>query len=236
MRCPAAFPALAFLPGAAIGWRAPELAGWPVLAASLLAWVCALAALARNAGRPFAAAAASGFVAAGALLGAEAATTAMRTSLRQWHDDRRAGGAGAGVVGLEGRLARDATPTEYGARLLVEAEQVRVAARSARSVRSSSASCRSRTTTTARRRRAPDAPARSGVAPPPARVPAPDCQSTAESRDHPPMIRDPAPVQAHLSLETTLMSLKPGGAPSLSDDRTEPRVAPRAVRRPADKA
>ena len=131
MRCPAAFPALAFLPGAAIGWRAPELAGWPVLAASLLAWVCALAALAWNAGRTFAAAAASGFVAAGALLGAEAATTATRTSLRQWHDARRPPGAGAGVVVLEGRLVRDATPTEYGARLLVEAEQVRVAGRGA---------------------------------------------------------------------------------------------------------
>ena len=125
MRSPALPPALVFLAGAACGWRVPESAGWPALAASALAWSGALAALALAARRPFTAAALAGFAFAGLLLGSQAATAATRTTLGQWYEARRERPERADVVVVQGRLLRDATPTDYGATLLLRVEQVR---------------------------------------------------------------------------------------------------------------
>ena len=129
MRYPAAFPALAFLCGVALGWRAPELAGWPVAACGLLAWAASLAALARPPRRWFVVAATVGFLTAGLLLGANATRAATRTSLAVWHEQRAGGPAAAEAVVVTGRLLRDALPADYGARLLVQVERVRAGGR-----------------------------------------------------------------------------------------------------------
>ena len=126
MRCPALFPAIAFLSGAAVGGRLLELAPGAVLAASVMAWLCALAALVLDARRVFVPAAALGFALAGLLLGAQAAADAAAPTLRSWYADwREGGGHHADVVVVQGRLVRDATPTDFGARLLVGVEHVR---------------------------------------------------------------------------------------------------------------
>ncbi len=126
MRCPALLPAIAFLSGAAVGGRLLELAAGPVLAASVMVWLCALAALVLDARRVFVPAAALGFALAGLLLGAQAAADAAAPTLRSWYADwREGGGHHADVVVVQGRLVRDATPTDFGARLLVGVEHVR---------------------------------------------------------------------------------------------------------------
>ncbi len=125
MRCPALFPALTFLSGAAIGGRFPELGGGGALAASVVVWTCALAALALDARRAFVLAAACGFALAGLLLGSQAAADAAAPSLGRWYAGWREGRHHAEVVVVQGRLVRDATPTDFGARLLVSVERVR---------------------------------------------------------------------------------------------------------------
>ena len=125
MRCPALLPALTFLSGAAIGGRFPELAAPLALPASVLVWSCALAALALDARRPFMLAAAVGFALAGLLLGSQAASAAAAPSLGRWYAGWREEHDLAEVVVVQGRLVRDATPTDFGARLLVSVEHVR---------------------------------------------------------------------------------------------------------------
>lgn len=124
MRWPAALPAICFLGGTALGWRAPELAVWPVAAAGVLAWAACLAGLAWPS-RCCIGAAAAGFAIAGMLLGAHATRAATRTSLAAWYEARGSDPRAAEVAVVTGRLLRDALPAEYGARLLVEVEQVR---------------------------------------------------------------------------------------------------------------
>ena len=124
MRWPAALPAICFLGGAALGWRAPELAVWPVAAAGVLAWAACLAGLARPL-RYSVIAAAAGFAIVGVLLGAHATRAATRTSLAAWYEAHGSDPRAAEVAVVTGRLLRDALPAEYGARLLVEVEQVR---------------------------------------------------------------------------------------------------------------
>ena len=129
MRQPAAFPAITFLCGVALGWRAPELAVWPVAAAGLLAWAGCLAGLAWPPRRWFIVSAAAGFASAGVLLGADATLAATRTPLAVWHEQRAGGPAAAEAVLVTGRLVRDALPADYGARLLVAVERVRAGGR-----------------------------------------------------------------------------------------------------------
>ena len=129
MRWPAALPALAFLSGAAVGWRAPELTGWPVAAAGLLAWAASLTALARPPRWWFAVAAAVGFATCGLLLSADAARSAARTTLAMWYEQRAGGPEATEAVVVTGRLRRDALPADYGARLFVQVESVRAGGR-----------------------------------------------------------------------------------------------------------
>ncbi len=124
MRCPALLPALAFLSGAALGGHAPDLVAGLALPASVLAWMGALAALLLDARRSFVTAAAAGFVLAGLLLGAQAAATADAPSLGRWYAGWQAGHDPAAVVVVQGRLLRDATLTDFGARLLIDVERV----------------------------------------------------------------------------------------------------------------
>ncbi len=130
MRCPALVPALAFLSGAAVGGRFPALAAGLALAASVLVWLGALAALVLDARRVFLPAAALGFALAGLLLGARAAADAAAPTLRSWYAAWREGGSHhADVVVVQGRLVRDAPPTDFGARLLIGVERVRYGGR-----------------------------------------------------------------------------------------------------------
>lgn len=130
MRWPAALPAISFLAGTALGWRAPELAVWPVAAAGALAWAASLAALTWTSRYIIAATAAAGFASAGMLLGAHATREAAHTSLAAWYEARGSDPRAAEVAVVTGRLRRDALPAEYGARLLIEVEQVRARGRS----------------------------------------------------------------------------------------------------------
>lgn len=95
----------------------------------MLVWACCLAALMRPPCRGFVAAAACGFAVAGVLLGGHATRSANGTSLAAWHAARATDAGTAGVAVVVGRLARDALPTEYGARLLVDVERVRAGGR-----------------------------------------------------------------------------------------------------------
>ena len=129
MRWPAALPAIGFLGGTVLGWRAPELAVWPVAAAGLLAWAGCLAALAGPPRRAFVAAAGIGFACAGTLLGAHATRAAAHSPLAAWYEARASDPRSAEVAVVTGRLERDALPAEYGARLEVQVERVRAAGR-----------------------------------------------------------------------------------------------------------
>ncbi|MEE8131379.1 MAG: DNA internalization-related competence protein ComEC/Rec2 [Vicinamibacterales bacterium] len=124
MRCPAAVPALLMLTGVTVGRLGPDLAGAPLVAAVALAWVCSLSGLVAAAPRCFVVATGFGFLAVGTLLGASAATAATETTLGRWHETQVARGLGSRTVVVEGRLVRDAAPTDYGASLYLTAERL----------------------------------------------------------------------------------------------------------------
>ena len=118
-------PAAALLSGAAAGWglgRAVPLA----VTVAVLAWAAAILVRGR-AERWFVAAALTGFAACGAALGGTARTD-LRTPLLAWYATHREGEPRSGgprrVVLVEGRLRRDALPTEYGASLVIDVERV----------------------------------------------------------------------------------------------------------------
>ena len=121
-------PAAALLSGAAAGWTSggavpPAI----VLSVATLAWAGAGVLLRRRAERGFLAAALTGFAACGAALGGTARTE-LQTPLLAWYAEHRAAEPRTGgprrVVLVEGRLARDALPTDYGASLVVDVERV----------------------------------------------------------------------------------------------------------------
>ena len=126
MRYPAAIPALAFLAGTAVGWRLPAspVPAWMLLGVCTLAWGGSLTTICFRAWRGFVVVSTAGFVLVGLLLGAHAGTVAEYSTLRQWFDDRQDDAQPLGVVTIQGRLLRDAMPTDYGAQLIVDAEQV----------------------------------------------------------------------------------------------------------------
>ncbi len=119
-------PAAALLSGAAVGWalgRAVPLA----VGVAVLAWAAAALLLRGRAERSFAAVALTGFAACGAALGATARAE-LSTPLLAWYaahreQEPRTGGPRR-VVLVEGRLRRDALPTDYGASLVVDVERV----------------------------------------------------------------------------------------------------------------
>ena len=117
-------PALALLAGITVGWRIPALVAWPVLTMSGVVWVWALLSLTRRAPRVFVVATTSGFLVVGGVLGTHATVAATDTTLWHWHEQELARGSDLGVVVVDGRLLRDAAPTDYGATLVVAAEQL----------------------------------------------------------------------------------------------------------------
>ena len=116
MRDPALWPAVALLTGVALGWRAPWAAGDILLTALVLAWCVTLVALVAKLVWPFVGAALGAFLLAGVQLAAAAITSATETGLWRWYQQSAAQTANRPVI-LEGRLARDAAPTDYGATL-----------------------------------------------------------------------------------------------------------------------
>jgi len=125
MPTPAVFPALLIVGGIAAGVALPSLetaAAYGLaaaVAAAILAW--------RYASGPLTLAAIGlGFVLAGTLLGAADARRAMESPLRGFFDDATRGMTGdLPPLTIEGRLRADATPTPYGASLLMDVERVR---------------------------------------------------------------------------------------------------------------
>ena len=123
MRDPAVPPAIALLAGVLLGWRVPDLGGGVLIAAVIVAWLLATAALAAWRVRAFCVAAAGGFFLVGVQLAAFATASATETSLRRWHQRSPPRIAGR-PVSLEGVLIRDAVPTEYGSRLSLRVARV----------------------------------------------------------------------------------------------------------------
>ena len=64
------------------------------------------------------------FLVVGALLGGQATTRATTSSLRQWYELHRSERVDPWPVVVEGRLTRDATPTDYGASLSLDVEVI----------------------------------------------------------------------------------------------------------------
>ncbi len=117
-------PAAALLSGAAAGWvlgRAVPLA----VVVAVLAWAAAALLLRSRAERWFVAAALAGFAACGAALGGTARAE-LRTPLLSWYAAHREEEPRIGeprrVVLIEGRLRRDALPTDYGASPALDGE------------------------------------------------------------------------------------------------------------------
>ena len=128
MSCPAAVPALALLAGITIGFFHPGLPAGSLIAGVGVLWGSAVAAFGRGSTKLFALVASAGFVAVGVSLGSGAATAAVKTPLVCWYTTNPT--ATRHPVRIEGRLARDATPTDYGASLLVAADRLQPAGRS----------------------------------------------------------------------------------------------------------
>ena len=122
----AAAPAAALLSGAAAGWTIGGAVPLAV-AVAVLAWAGAAVLLRGRAERRFMAAALTAFVACGAALGGTARTE-LRTPLLAWYAAHREAEPRTGgprrVVLIEGRLGRDALPTDYGASLVIDVDRV----------------------------------------------------------------------------------------------------------------
>ena len=119
-------PAAALLFGASAGWVL-ERAVPGAVAVAVLAWAVAALLLRSRAERCFVAAALAGFTACGAALGGTARAE-LRTPLLSWYaahrDEEPRTGEPRRVVLVEGRLRRDALPTDYGASLVIDVESV----------------------------------------------------------------------------------------------------------------
>lgn len=126
MSNPAALPGLAIVVGLAVGSVCPIPA---LLLVALLALGSSLAVVCFRSGygRGTACALVAGFLAVGGLLGRDAVERAERSSLRRVFD-RHAGDLGRSPdpVVVEGRLRRDAAPTDYGVSLTLAVERIRV--------------------------------------------------------------------------------------------------------------
>ena len=124
MASPALPPAVALLAGVAVGWAHPAPFSLTVLC-TIVGCGAAAICFARGATRCFAAIALATFTACGVALGS-AARADLRTPLLGWYEASRAdaGDAVARPVVVEGRLARDATQTGYGASLTIDVDHV----------------------------------------------------------------------------------------------------------------
>ena len=127
MLYPAALPAVAVLAGVICGWRQPTLGSGVVALLVVIAWLAALLvvsrrpSLSRGVVLPTVALA---FLLVGALLGGQATTTATTSTLQRWYEQDRSAPDGPGPVVIEGRLRRDATPTDYGASLSLDVDAI----------------------------------------------------------------------------------------------------------------
>ena len=140
MRYPAALPAVALLAGVACGWQQPTLGGDVIALLALMAWLATTVVVGRRLSPdvvlpPHAAPVvvrmvvpmmvALSFLVVGALLGGQATTRATTSSLTQWYERHRAERVDPWPVVVEGRLTRDATPTDYGASLSLDVDVIR---------------------------------------------------------------------------------------------------------------
>ena len=128
MHLPAAPPAIAVIAGVVLGWTYPAIADGGVVVILIGAVVAAVWAFGRRDERVFVAASLVGFLSVADLLGSVAAAAVMRVET-QWTQSETDAVGWRGPVVVEGRLIRDATPTDYGASLLLAAEQVETAGR-----------------------------------------------------------------------------------------------------------
>ena len=115
-------PAAALVSGATVGWALGGAVPFAV-AIAVVAWAAAGVLLHRGTARPFMTVGLLAYAACGAALGG-AARAELRTPLLAWYADHRASEPHTGgprrVVVVEGRLARDAVATDYGASLVLD--------------------------------------------------------------------------------------------------------------------
>ena len=141
MLYPAALPAVALLAGVVCGWQQPILGGGAVALLALAMWLATSVVVGRLS--PYAVLppvvpmvvpmvvtvvpvmVALSFLVVGALLGGQATTRATTSSLRQWYELHRSERVDPWPVVVEGRLTRDATPTDYGASLSLDVDVIR---------------------------------------------------------------------------------------------------------------
>ena len=127
MSLPAAFPALAVLAGVVAGSLLPTAVAFPLAVVTSISWAGAVVAFVLRSLRPLMLLLGVAFVATGSLLAVEASSRAIQSPLGTLYDPllSLAGRDAAPVspVIIDGRLRRDATPTEYGASLSVAVER-----------------------------------------------------------------------------------------------------------------
>ncbi len=125
MRYPAALPAVALLAGVACGWQQPTLGVVVVALLALTVWLATTVVVGQRLS-PYVVLAMVGlsFFVVGALLGGQATTRATTSSLRQWYEKHPSERFNRWSVVVEGRLTRDATPTDYGARLSLDVDVI----------------------------------------------------------------------------------------------------------------
>jgi len=152
VRYPAALPAVALLAGVACGWQQPTLGRDVIALLALMAWLATTVVVGRRLSPGVVLAphavpvrvrmvipmvvsmivpmvvptmVALSFLVVGALLGGQATTRATTSSLTQWYERHRAERVDPWPVVVEGRLTRDATPTDYGASLSLDVDVIR---------------------------------------------------------------------------------------------------------------
>ena len=142
MLYPAALPAVALIAGVVCGWQQPILGGGAVALLALAMWLATSVVVGRLS--PYVVLppvvpmvvpmvvpvvvprmVALSFLVVGALLGGQATTRATTSSLRQWYELHRSERVDPWPVVVEGRLTRDATPTDYGASLSLDVDVIR---------------------------------------------------------------------------------------------------------------
>ncbi len=125
MPAPAVLPALTTIAGIAAGVLLPQLR-LPALIASIVAVLMAVMAWRAGWVGTCTALAATGFCAAGVLLGAAQMAAATRSPLREFFDEARAAAPDAlPPIVVEGTLRADAAPAEYGASMVLDVRRVR---------------------------------------------------------------------------------------------------------------
>ena len=124
MSFPAALPALLVLAGVVAGTFLPAPLALPAAALIVMGWAGAVTAFALRSLRALVVLVGVGFFATGSLPAIDASSRAVQSPLRTLYDEHLPPTESRpDPMVVEGRLRRDATPTDYGASLSIAAER-----------------------------------------------------------------------------------------------------------------